>query len=78
MAVITTPYHSYLKNLALAVSGSMDLHFTALWDHGHIKFWSVDTLTQFFEEVGLKRDCVLRVGRVPILAKSMILVFRKP
>lgn len=77
-AVITTPYHSYLKNLALAVSGSMDSHFTALWDHGLIKFWSVDTLTKLFEEVGLKREQVVRVGRVPILAKSMILAFRKP
>ena len=78
MAVITTPYHSYWKNLALAVSGRMDSHFNALWDHGLIKFWSVDTLTQLFEEVGLKRDRVVRAGRVPVLAKSMILVFRKP
>lgn len=78
MAIISTPYHSYLKNLALSVIGSMDAHFTALWDHGHIKFWSVETLTALFEEVGLRREQVLRVGRIPPLAKSMILVFRKP
>jgi 2-polyprenyl-6-hydroxyphenyl methylase/3-demethylubiquinone-9 3-methyltransferase len=78
MAIITTPYHGYLKNLLLAVTGKMDGHFNALWDHGTIKFWSVPTLTSLFEEVDLKREQVLRVGRVAALAKSMIVVFRKP
>ena len=77
-AIISTPYHSYLKNLALALSGNMDTHFTALWDHGHIKFWSVKTLTELFKEQGLKCEKVLRVGRIPVLGKSMILLFRKP
>jgi 2-polyprenyl-3-methyl-5-hydroxy-6-metoxy-1,4-benzoquinol methylase len=77
IAVVSTPYHSYWKNLALAASGKMDSHFTALWDHGHIKFWSVKTLTQLFEERGFIRDSVHLVGRVPLLAKSMILVFEK-
>ena len=77
-AVITTPYHGYWKNLALAVTGAMDAHFTALWDHGHIKFWSVATLTRLFNQAGLQRGRVIRVGRIPALAKSMILVFRKP
>lgn len=77
-AIISTPYHSYLKNLVLAASGAMDKHFTALWDHGHIKFWSVKTLTELFAEQGMIREKVLRVGRIPILGKSMILVFRKP
>lgn len=77
IAVVSTPYHSYWKNLALAVSGRMDSHFTALWDHGHIKFWSVNTLTHLFEERGLVRTSVHRVGRFPPLAKSMVLVFKK-
>jgi hypothetical protein len=29
--------HGYLKNLALAVSGNLDRHVAALWDHGHVK-----------------------------------------
>ena len=76
-AIVSTPYHGYLKNLALAASGAMDNHFTALWNHGHIKFWSVKTLTALFAEQGLTRVKVLRVGRIPALDKSMILVFRK-
>ena len=77
-AIVSTPYHGYAKNLALALSGAMDRHFTALWDHGHIKFWSVKTLRQLLHEAGLKVIEVQRVGRIPPLAKSMILVARKP
>jgi len=78
VAIVSTPYHGYLKNLALAASGKMDEHFTALWDHGHIKFWSPKTLTQLFAESGLRCEKIMRVGRVPVLAKSMIGIFRKP
>ncbi len=77
IAVISTPYHNYLKNLLMASTGRMKAHLDPLWDHGVIKFWSVDTLTSLFAEVGLQQEQVLRVGRIPILAKSMILVFRK-
>jgi 2-polyprenyl-6-hydroxyphenyl methylase/3-demethylubiquinone-9 3-methyltransferase len=78
VALISTPYHSYLKNLALEISGKLDDHFTALWDHGHIKFWSDKTLSKLFEEQGMIREKILRVGRIPVVAKSMILAFRKP
>lgn len=77
-AIISTPYHGYWKNLALALCGRMDAHFTALWDHGHIKFWSVKTLTELFREQNMSLERVYRVGRLPALAKSMILTFRKP
>lgn len=76
IAIISTPYHGYWKNLVLCIAGKWDRHHTALWDHGIIKFWSVETLTELFEEVGLIRVEVHRVGRFPALAKSMILVFR--
>ena len=52
LAIISTPYHGYIKNCALALSGKMDGHFTALWDGGHIKFWSVKTLTELLREAG--------------------------
>lgn len=77
-AIISTPYHGYLKNLALAVTGKMDAHFTALWDCGHIKFWSIDTLRQLLGEVGFIDIRFLRVGRIPVLAKSMIAIAKKP
>jgi 2-polyprenyl-6-hydroxyphenyl methylase/3-demethylubiquinone-9 3-methyltransferase len=78
MAVVSTPYHGYLKNLALAATGKMDAHFTALWDHGHIKFWSERTLKALLEEAGFRDIQFKRVGRIPALAKSMIAIARKP
>lgn len=78
IAIVSTPYHSYLKNLALALSGKMESHFGPLWDHGHIKFWSVASLTELFAEQGMPCERVDRVGRIPVLAKSMILTFRRP
>ncbi len=32
--IISTPYHGYLKNLALSITGKMDHHFTANWEGG--------------------------------------------
>lgn len=77
-AIISTPYHGYWKNLALALTGRMDAHFTALWDHGHIKFWSERTLGLLLEEAGFRDIAFKRVGRVPPLAKSMTAIARKP
>lgn len=78
VAILSTPYHGYWKNLTLALSGKMDAHFTALWDHGHIKFWSMKTLTLLLEEAGFFDIHFERVGRIPPLAKAMIAVARKP
>jgi len=77
LAIISTPYHGYLKNLALALSGKMDAHFTALWDHGHIKFWSMRTLSELLRETGFVDIRFQRVGRIPALANSMIALARK-
>lgn len=78
VAIISTPYHGYWKNLALAITGKMDSHFTALWDHGHIKFWSVKTLTTLLKEAGFTDIRFKRCGRVPFLAKSMVVIARRP
>jgi 2-polyprenyl-3-methyl-5-hydroxy-6-metoxy-1,4-benzoquinol methylase len=78
VAIISTPYHGYWKNLALAITGKTDAHYTALWDNGHIKFWSIKTLTSLLEEAGFEDIHFLRVGRIPLLAKSMVAIARKP
>lgn len=72
LAILSTPYHGYLKNVALALSGKMDAHFTALWDGGHIKFFSPRTMTALLREAGFHEPRIHRVGRIPPLAKSMI------
>jgi 2-polyprenyl-6-hydroxyphenyl methylase/3-demethylubiquinone-9 3-methyltransferase len=78
VAILSTPYHGYWKNLALAASGKMDSHFTALWDYGHIKFWSIKTLGQLLRETGFTDLEFHRVGRFGPMAKSMISVSHKP
>lgn len=76
--LLTTPYHGYLKNLALALTGRMDDHYTALWEGGHIKFFSPKTIRELLERAGLEVVRIDRVGRMPPLAKSMVVTARKP
>jgi hypothetical protein len=72
--LISTLHHGYLKNLALAVSGKTDEHFTPLWYGGHIKFWSVRILAVLLLKVGLVVERVARIGKVTTHAKSMDVV----
>ena len=72
--VISTPYHGYLKNLALSIFNKWDKHHTPLWHGGHIKFWSSKTLTQLLEGNGFKVTEFHGAGRRPWLWKGMILV----
>ena len=79
LLIVTTPYWGYLKNLALALTNRMDSSLTALWDGGHIKHWSRETLStllteQPFEVVGFDG-----AGRsIPYLWNGMIMVARRP
>jgi 2-polyprenyl-3-methyl-5-hydroxy-6-metoxy-1,4-benzoquinol methylase len=70
--ILITPYHSYWKNLTLALLGKIDQHYTALWDGGHVKFFSVATLTQLLQEEGFSQINFKFAGRVPLLWKSML------
>jgi 2-polyprenyl-3-methyl-5-hydroxy-6-metoxy-1,4-benzoquinol methylase len=77
IAIVSTPYHGYLKNLALAIGGKWNEHLDPLWDGGHIKFFSEITFRTLLSEAGFRDIRVVRVGRIPALAKSMIAVARK-
>jgi 2-polyprenyl-3-methyl-5-hydroxy-6-metoxy-1,4-benzoquinol methylase len=70
---VTTPYHGYLKNLALAVTNKYDDHWRPGWDYGHVKFFSPTTLANLAIECGFKIVGFTRVGRIPPLAKTMIM-----
>ncbi len=70
--VVGTPYHGYLKNIALSLSGRMDSHFCALDDGGHIKFFSVKTLSSLMQEYGFADLHFNFYGRAPWLWKNMI------
>lgn len=78
LLVLSTPYHGYLKNLVLALSGRLDGHFTALWDGGHIKFFSRRTLSALLREAGFEVLAFRGAGRLPWLWASMVVAARKP
>jgi 2-polyprenyl-6-hydroxyphenyl methylase/3-demethylubiquinone-9 3-methyltransferase len=75
--LLTTPYHGYLKNLAIALSGRFDRHVSPLWNGGHIKFWSRTTMTQLLTESGFTNVRFEGLGRIPYLWKSMVLTGEK-
>lgn len=78
VAVVSTPYHGYLKNIAISAAGKWDLHHSSLWEGGHVKFWSRATLRRLFDDQGLSEVAFHRVGRIPQLAKSMVGAFARP
>ena len=75
--VLSTPYHGYLKNLALSVLDAWDTHHTVGWDGGHIKFFSVKTLSSLVAGSGFDIEGFDYLGRMTWLWKSMICVARK-
>lgn len=54
--IITTPYHGYVKNVALALTGRFDTHWHPLRNYGHVEFFSRPTLTALSREEGLSRS----------------------
>ena len=70
--IISTPYHGYLKNLALTIFDKWDAHHDPLWPGGHIKFWSKATLTKIFTNAGFTFVAFRGCGRLPFFWKSMV------
>jgi 2-polyprenyl-3-methyl-5-hydroxy-6-metoxy-1,4-benzoquinol methylase len=75
---ISTPYHGYWKNLLIALMGHFDTHASPLWDHGIIKLWSISSLTSLLQEQQVDGISVKRLGRIPPIAKTMLVTCKKP
>lgn len=76
--ICTTPYHGYLKNLALSLAGKWDAHANPLWDGGHIKLWSRRTLGRLLEEAGFVNQQFRGAGRLPGLWMTMVMSGDRP
>ncbi len=76
--ICSTPYHGYLKNLAISVLGKWDRHANPLYPGGHIKFFSRRTLMALMEEKGFRNLQFFGVGRYPYMWKSMLVSGMKP
>jgi 2-polyprenyl-6-hydroxyphenyl methylase/3-demethylubiquinone-9 3-methyltransferase len=77
LGIVSTPYHGYIKNIAIAVSGRWDQHHNPTHEGGHIKFFSAKTLGKLLTEAGFRNIGFKRVGRVPLLARSLVAIARK-
>lgn len=78
IAVIGTPYHGYLKNVAISVAGKWDAHHGVHWHGGHIKFFSVRSLTRLMIDAGFSSPAFTYYGRLPGFWKNMIAVASRP
>ena len=76
--ICSTPYHGYLKNLLIALSGRTITHATPLWDGGHIKLWDRATLSQLLRETGFVNLHFRGAGRLPYLWMTMLMAGDKP
>jgi 2-polyprenyl-3-methyl-5-hydroxy-6-metoxy-1,4-benzoquinol methylase len=72
--ILSTPYHGYLKNLALSLVDKWDFHHSPWWDGGHIKFWSRKSLARLLVEEGFTFASFQGIGRIPFLWKTMIMI----
>ena len=76
--ILTTPYHGYLKTLSIALAGKADRHYSALWEGGHIKFWSRRTLAILLREAGFRNMAFTGAGRIPYLWRHMVFSAEAP
>ncbi len=76
--ICSTPYNGYLKNVVVAATGKFDTHVNPLWDGGHIKFWSRNTLGELMTEAGFVDLRFRGAGRLPWLWKSMLMMAHRP
>jgi SAM-dependent methyltransferase len=76
--ICSTPYHGYLKNLALSLANAWDHHHDPLFDGGHIKFFSRATLSSLIAEVGFIDLGFHGSGRFQYLWKSMFITAIRP
>ena len=71
-AILSTPYHGYLKNLALSLANGWDHHFGVERCGGHIKFFSQHSLAAMLKEAGFSSPTFRNAGRAPLLWKSLV------
>lgn len=78
LLVITSNFHGYSKNLALALAGRFDSRWDPRLDHGQVKFFSRATLTSLLSEFELREMHIETAGRIPMFARTMLVSARTP
>jgi len=78
LLVITSNFHGYSKNLALALTGRFDSRWAPLLEDGRLKFFSRSTLTSLLSEFDLRDLHFETVGRIPMFARTMLIAAKTP
>jgi len=77
LLLLSTPYNGYIKNLIISLLGKHDWHFNPLWRHGHIKFFSIRTLTSILKKSNFEIIKKKFSGRFYPVSCSMIFLNKK-
>lgn len=72
--LLTTPYHGFLKNLAITLFG-FDKHFNPIGPH--IRFFSKKTLSALLQKYGLKSREFKYYGRFYPFSHSIVVLAKK-
>lgn len=75
--LLSTPFNGYIKNLIISILNKNDWHYNPLWRHGHIKFFSLKTLTKILESSNFKIISKSFSGRFYPVSCSMIFFNQK-
>ena len=68
--LLSTPYHGYIKNTLIALSGAWDKHYDP---HGsHVRFFTKCSLFSLLKDEGLDNIKFYGAGRLPFLWKSIL------
>ena len=78
LLVLSSPYHGYLKFLALAATGRMEQHLDTSWAGAYVHHFTPRSITKLLEDNGFSDVAIIQAGRVPALAKSMIVTGTRP
>lgn len=77
VALVSAPYHGYLKNLLLSLTGRWDRHLDPFWCGTLLRFFSLNTYRRLWVEAGFDQVEIIRVGRLPPFAKAMVAILHK-
>lgn len=78
MLILATPYYGYLKNLVLAITGGLTQHRSVASSATYVSLFTIANISQLLRDAGFTDVEVARVGRIPPLAKVMLVTARKP
>jgi len=70
--ILTTPYHGYMKNLAISIFDKWDKHHDSEEEGAHIKFFSERTMKSILTKNGFHDIEYKNSGRIPYLWRSMV------